>query len=279
MGISNDIMPKHLPRRKLEERNIAEIADKAGAFDVDLLQDPPEPEVELSSKEGDKETKKKSNDRLADEFFDKKQFKDSKKAPAMTESNETASQKEPNKKTFLLNIGFLWTLFVVLVGILVWQNFAVIKKIFIKDSAPAVTTSKEPASTTTEETTTPTQTTETETTPATTPVAATTPAVTTPAVTTPTIDKAAIKIKVLNGNGVTGRAATVSSLLTTAGFKITSTTNAKKFTYATTIIYFHEGKQAEANLVKDALPTYSVTTVMDNTVVGTSDLVVVVGKK
>ena len=277
MGISNDITPKHLPKRKSEEENISHIAAKTADFDILSLSDTSGSELPASEIEDSGQEKKKSNDRLAEEFFDKKSFKEVKKTKPAQEPSQSASPDIPKKQSSLLNIKFLWTLFVILLMILGWQNFDFIKKLFVKETV-SVETSQQATDTPTEQTSETSQA-ETQTTTPTTQ-APTSPITTAPATPVPVaIDKASITIKVLNGNGITGRAATVTSLLTTAGFKVSSTTNAKRFTYATTIVYFHDGKQAEADLVKAALPTYSVTTVMDNSVTSTTNLVVVVGKK
>lgn len=93
------------------------------------------------------------------------------------------------------------------------------------------------------------------------------------------IDKSIIKIKVLNGNGITGSAAILQKVLTDNGFTIDSVSNASRFTYATTIIYYNTGKLAEAELAKATLTNYSVTTTENAQVAGIYDLVIVVGKQ
>lgn len=95
----------------------------------------------------------------------------------------------------------------------------------------------------------------------------------------PTIDKSAIKISVLNGSGIKSSAKTVADTLTAAGFTITSTGNARSFSYQTTYIYYKTGKEAEANLVKSAIADRAAEIKESNTIVGTkNDIVVVVGK-
>lgn len=91
-------------------------------------------------------------------------------------------------------------------------------------------------------------------------------------------DLTTIKIEVLNGNGVSGSADASADILKTAGFTVTKVTNARKFTYETSIVYHKTGKEAEANLVKNALPNLSITLENSDNIVGTYDIVVVVGK-
>ncbi len=102
---------------------------------------------------------------------------------------------------------------------------------------------------------------------------------TAPAATTPVIDKSTIKIKILNGNGVSGSAASVRNQLTGSGFSVAAITNAKTFSYQTTIIYYHTGKEAEATLVKDAVTGKETALELSDTVTTQHDVVVVVGKK
>lgn len=95
----------------------------------------------------------------------------------------------------------------------------------------------------------------------------------------PTIDKSTIVISVLNGSGVKNSASGVANTLKQAGFSIKGTGNARSFNYAKTYIYYKEGKQDAANLVKDALTGRQTEAVLNNSVVGkVYDIVVVVGK-
>lgn len=100
---------------------------------------------------------------------------------------------------------------------------------------------------------------------------------TNPSVTT--VDKSTIIISVLNGSGIKNSASSVADTLKQAGFNVKSTANAKSFTYVKTYIYYKEGNLEKANLVKDALPDRQCEVSLSNTVVGaTYDIVVVVGK-
>ncbi len=97
--------------------------------------------------------------------------------------------------------------------------------------------------------------------------------------TIPAIDKSVIKISVLNGSGVKNSAKAVADTLTAAGFTVTGTGNARSFSYQTTYIYYKSGKDVEANLVKSAISDKTTEIKESNTVVGsTNDIVVVVGK-
>ena len=96
--------------------------------------------------------------------------------------------------------------------------------------------------------------------------------------TAPVIDKTAVVIEVLNGNGITGSADKVKSLLATAGYTVAKVTNAKKFTYPDTLIYYKTGQEAVATDIKATLVGYQTTTENSDTVVGSYDIVVIVGK-
>ena len=95
----------------------------------------------------------------------------------------------------------------------------------------------------------------------------------------PPIDKSTIVISVLNGSGVKNSASSVTSILKQAGFTVKGTGNARSFNYANTFIYYREGKQEAANLVKDALSNRETEAVLNNAVVGkVYDIIIVVGK-
>jgi len=181
----------------------------------------------------------------------------------------------------LLNI-FLWIVCGLLLATLVYINFDEIKSAFIKEETKTTETPKVTISKPTLEVYTGTTATgNTATTGATAITGTTGTTVTTGITATPTdtvIDKKSIKMSVLNGNGITNSAVVVKNALVKAGFSVSAVANAKKFTYATTIIYYKTGKEAEAELVKAALPTRSVTTELYNGI-GSYDLQVVVGKK
>lgn len=111
---------------------------------------------------------------------------------------------------------------------------------------------------------------------ASTPTATPTPATPTPA---PSITAPAeVKIRVLNGNGISGSAASVKNTLTAAGYSIPSVSNAARFTYTKTMIYYNTGKKAEADAVAAVLSNRTTEVVLNASVAGTSDVIVVVGK-
>lgn len=94
------------------------------------------------------------------------------------------------------------------------------------------------------------------------------------------INKSTIKIRVLNGNGIWKAAQIARDLLVKDGFKVLSTGNADNRKYETTIVYFHTGKTAEAELVLKSLESkYQVTKEENNTLTKDSDVLVVIGKK
>lgn len=181
------------------------------------------------------------------------------------------TNSEPKKH----NLKWLYTLVIILaiaslIGLVVWQNYAVIKSYFdgsykknnnqnlnqIIDSAGTKDKnyeSSEPQSPATE-------------------TATQTPVV-------PTIDKKTINISVLNGSGIKNSAQTVAGTLSTAGFTVSATANARSFNYQKTLIYYKTGGEAKAELVKAALANYQTESVLSDPIVGTNyDIVVVVGK-
>ena len=85
-------------------------------------------------------------------------------------------------------------------------------------------------------------------------------------------------ISVQNGGGVKGRGAAMVSRLQSLGFKVSAiATNAKKTTYASTVIVFAQGKDADAAKIQKALGIGAVQP-SDGSVEATTDIVVVVGK-
>ncbi|OQB05950.1 MAG: hypothetical protein BWY19_00617 [bacterium ADurb.Bin212] len=113
-----------------------------------------------------------------------------------------------------------------------------------------------------------------------TPSQSTAPATTTPTEETPvSLDKSAVQVKVLNGNGISGSAATVQKILVDNGFIIDGVSNASNFNYESTTIYYNTGKSPEAELIKGILSGYTVTMFENPQVAGKFDVIVVVGKK
>lgn len=92
-------------------------------------------------------------------------------------------------------------------------------------------------------------------------------------------DYASVKIEILNGNGIKNSGATAKATLESGGFTVAKTANAKNFNYATTLIYYKTGQDAEANAVKTALIGKDVTIENNDTLVGEYDVVIVLGAK
>lgn len=100
--------------------------------------------------------------------------------------------------------------------------------------------------------------------------------------TTPAPDSASdistLKVKVLNGNGISGSAATIKTKLEGAGYTIGTVTNASKFTYTKTVIYYNTNKKAEADALAAVLTERQTEVILNASVTNTFDIVVVVGK-
>jgi len=96
---------------------------------------------------------------------------------------------------------------------------------------------------------------------------------------TPAIDKSLIKIEVLNGNGVTGSAEKLKSVLTNVGYTVSKVANARRFTYPDTIIYHKTGDETTAQDIKAVLTGYQTLIENSDSIAGTYDIVIVVGKQ
>ena len=81
----------------------------------------------------------------------------------------------------------------------------------------------------------------------------------------------------MNGNGVTGSASVAKQVLVDAGFTVASTANARKYTYATSIVYYKTGKETEAKFVNESLTGYVTELVNEDSVMGVYDVVIVIG--
>lgn len=249
MGISNDIRPKKL----LDESKVNRPEKVAKIVDLDPadVKDVVEP---VTTKD---QTPEKTSD-LEKDFF-KTKTKDKPKVNATIKK----------KPVFLIIVLILMVLG--LIGVAAYQNLDLIKtKLFHKPSETPASTAKDITDTSTS------QNTETQTGVSTTPTDTSTTASTTP---TPpaTIDKQSFSIRVSNGSGVKNAAANVAKILVDAGFKVTSQGNAQSTGYKTTIVYFKKGKDAEAELVKTALSTRTVSSQLSTTLT-LYDILVIVGK-
>ncbi len=95
------------------------------------------------------------------------------------------------------------------------------------------------------------------------------------------LTKETATVRVLNGGGVAGAAAKVAAILKAAGYTISSTANAKSYTYATTqVLYKNSDAKAVADDIAAQLKSYSVTEKEDSvTPASATEIVVIVGKK
>lgn len=269
MGISDDIAP----RRGSSHHKTQPVIVKDDRIDEE------KDSIHIFHESGHFDVAKPSKQELHDSFFettagDKEKAEEEK--PKKSESSKEDTQSKHKKRDWIKIILNAWTLLGLLLVILVTlilQNFSYIKELFVG-------TKTEPKSKT--ETTANTErivpqdyTATNSATPDT-----NTPAVTNPVTTTPTttLDKSSLKIKLLNGNGITGSAEKIKSTLTQNGFTVSFIGNAKKFTYSTTYVYFKTGQDAGAESVKSALAGKNVTVTNDDTICTTYDIVIVIGK-
>lgn len=257
MGISDDIKPKKSPRKTEDD-----------AKDPDeIIIHHREPEIEYPFSQ-DAELEQREED-----FFSSDYPKENINKPI---------EKEPDARSNLGKRGNPMTkwviiLIIILVGLLIWQNYSKIieitglKKLLNSsnesdlesynsdmqgtDYTSQVNSNSNSATTNSDQNQTSTATTA-----------------------TPTIDKSAITIEILNGNGISGSAGSVKDQLTGAGFTVDKVANAYNFNYEKTIVYFKTGKNTEADLIKNALSNRQCETSNDDSVVGNYDIVVVVGQ-
>lgn len=272
MGISDDIR----------------VTKKSSAKKTDIEEKPLDPdEIKIKysrdEDEADDDDLKHQHSKMEDDFFadhrsthfrevveenyDESDLPEDKLETERVEEDSHQPKKHGNPMT-----KWVIMLIIVLVALLVWQNWSKISKAIgwgnetesNTESLPSYSSTKEGTDYTSGSTSTNNST------------GTTTP--TAPAATTPTIDKSKITIQLLNGNGISGSANSVKTELVNAGFTVDSVTNAHKFTYQSSIIYYKTGKSAEADLVKNAIPDKKTELVNDDSIVGNYDIIVVIGK-
>lgn len=269
VGIADDIKPKiNKPKKDLKS--------------VDQIKNPDEVYIKFGNKVNydfdnipDHDLNKKENEFFNDDEFDEKSNRETKesrpvKNTSLIENDKKQHHGNPMTKWVIL-------LILILIGILVWQNYSKITKFigidgFLDSSSSDSLNEYDSNISGTDYTTgttgtgagssTSTQTTETPTSTA----------------VTPAIDKSTISMEILNGNGISGSASAIKDQLTTAGFTISKVANAYNFNYTNTIIYYKTSKESEANLVKDTLTNHTCETINSDKIVGSYDIVVVVGK-
>lgn len=272
MGISDDIKPKAKTKPKKVDSFLEPM--ERDPYELNIRHEAGETEFFPKYESADSEDHRHSMDNFEESFFTpEKHTKPVPRAEA-DEHNKTEPTKNTEKKQRNSITKWVVLLFLVLIGLLVWQNYAKIIDVIglninsetQNDALPSYDSSATGTdyTKTTDSTKTAEKTVET-------PKTEPTPA--------PTIDKTKILIEVLNGNGTSGTASATKDNLVGAGFLVDKVTNARSFAYPTSIIYYKTGKEAEANLVKTALSTLTSEITNSDTIVGNYDIVVVVGKK
>lgn len=127
----------------------------------------------------------------------------------------------PTKELFIFIISFM----------LSFLTFLIVSKFNLKKSRPQISFFSKPTPTPTSK-----------------PTATPTPTI--------MVNKAEIKIKILNGSGVKGKASEVKEILQQAGYEEILTGNAENFDYETTEIQVKKGKESLANTLKKDLKEY-----------------------
>lgn len=87
------------------------------------------------------------------------------------------------------------------------------------------------------------------------------------------------KIRIANGNGISGEANRIKTILEEKDYQIESTGNASR-SYTESIVYYKTGQEKLAEAIKsDLSDKYSFTTELADSVVGSYDAVAVLGSK
>lgn len=288
MGISDDIVRRHKistnhshSHHKMEPEAPIFDNDHAEEIQIESTNENELPEkiqetVETESEKADQETTDQHEDFFGHKIESIEPIK--KESKAQKDKKTTDPEKARKLKTALA-----WIFSFVLLGIALYiliTNFQSLRNVLKGNNNKNTTSNTSTTSTPTitpqnytnnTSTTTPTTSSPTTTTPTTT--------TTTPTTTPTTLDKSSIKIQVLNGNGITGSASTITAALQKAGFTVSNTGNAKSFTYTKTYVYFKTGQDAAAQAVETALAGRTVIRQNSDTIAKTYDIVVVIGKK
>mgnify|MGYP000934327678 CR=1 FL=1 len=305
MGISNDIAPKHKPKPpEPPKKDLPEL--EKGEVEVQINKGEHEPVIEdiaaehLLNAKDQQNIENKSSE--IDDFFSNSPNDTKQPSPNTPKNPSPPTQNQKPKKKHGCAIVITILLILVLIAVVVWKNKQNIRAFFGLDSTTTTTQSAyesisqdssfndsiqdaestEPADQTPDSTSASIETDSktvtinpsgsvstsesTETTPETTPeTASATPSTT-------------LLIKVLNGNGISGSAATVKTAIESAGYRVSYIGNALTFTYQKTTIYYKTGKSAEATAIAAVLSAYQTVLYLNDQVVGDYDLVVVAGK-
>lgn len=263
MGIGNDIKPKKVYRYKQPKHH-----DPSNLHDPEETKKEKEEDLERQHDSQNERHDGEKVEELEDDFF----HDYNKKAPKKVKKEEGNSDSFLFRNLSAKNI--TWLFVIALLVIVIYQNFDSIKGIIFGDdiaSTNSNTNDEYYEGVLTNRNTNSTNTNANSNTNAN--------ANTNSSASTTTVDKTAITLKVLNGNGVAGSADEVTALLKAAGFSPAKSGNARKFTYPESIVYYKTGEKEAANLVKAALPDLSTTLTNSDSIVGTYDVIVVVGKK
>lgn len=297
MGISDDIKPKNAPKPKsVEEFNDPKLGDSDGqlanenntdendateikidksginkpVFD-DLYPPLPEQDIERDNKISKKENRTEAAQDIV-KHQPHKAFHDHYHAP-----------ENQHKKPLLLI--FIISVFVLaLIAVLIWQNIDQIKTtLHINSNDSSSTNDQTPSSSGVEivpgQDYTSTNDSAVPATDSSTPDSSSTPSASNSNATPSPSALSGLKVSVLNGNGISGSAATVKDTLVAAGYTIDRVANASNFAYQSTTIYYATGKKPEADALAQVLSSRTVVLYLNNAVVGSRDIVVVVGKK
>lgn len=265
MGISDDIRPK----KRLGFSNNP-------SFSTHNHFKPQEQETEQEIESTEKTDKIEVNSVLADDFFDSNLTENKKNTEDKNAKKAKQKEKKPSRigkflKTIFLNRWLYAFLISALVISILWYHYPAIKALFFDDVKKEENTTPKDDSTD--------QIYQSEITPTNYTSEAETSAPSTESQTMEqVIDKSTIQIKILNGNGVRGSADQVKAELVSKGFTIKELGNAKVFTYTNSIIYYKTGKEGEAALVKENLDNQNAVLTLSDTIVGSYDIVLVVGK-
>jgi len=258
MGISHDIRPKKVYRPNNHQNNTYKHVHRedhtADHFDVPEFMD-----FERKSK-------------LEDDFFQnnpepKRQKHDF--SPKIKKINRILSAKK-----------LVWFFGLIVVFIVLYQNFDQVRDSLLEETTSSATNEDKKEEYVSQSTTeTPTEQTTKEAATAT-PSTQNNSATTTPMTATqPEDTKADLAIKVLNGNGISNSADSVKKTLINAGYTIDKVANAKSFSYTKTYIYHKTGKEKEANAIQIVLSGRNCIIEKSDSIVGTYDIIVVVGKQ
>lgn len=278
MGISDDITPKK------KHHNVKVLA---------------EPDfVDENKKEDAKKIKEtdffeQKNENIKDSFFpiapktdkvETKEVKDSveiehKKKSEKKKNNKT-KEARATKRGFNFRLIFVLLFVILILGVVFYRDQ--IKNLWPKSSDDTSSTSsvtvvpKDYATSSSTSTSTDSSTSTTTDTTASSSSSATADTTTT---TTATYTKSAVKIEILNGNGVNKAGDAAKKLLVAAGFTVSKTANADSFKYTNTYIYYKTGFADAAKDIQTALSKPSASVSNNNTKCTTYDVVIILGSK